>query len=132
MTTFSTFVHWAQVLFDVGLWIVPVIAASPPQEQALEVLSRSNLEVELSAKQREVLQLAEDIQRLQVSLDSIREASTAQISQLRHELSTKEAALRVSPAACSSSFGVTLTKITCEISGITACGFGTHAIYNHM
>uniref|UniRef100_A0A667XC97 Homeobox protein cut-like n=1 Tax=Myripristis murdjan TaxID=586833 RepID=A0A667XC97_9TELE len=99
-----------------SLQLATQIQKAPDMEQALEVLSRSNLEVELSAKQREVLQLAEDIQRLQVSLDSIREASTAQISQLKHELSTKEAALRVSPAPRSSSSGVTLTNITCEVS----------------
>ncbi|XP_071766084.2 homeobox protein cut-like 1 [Centroberyx gerrardi] len=77
-----------------SLQLATQIQKAPDMEQALEVLSRSNLEVELSAKQREVLQLAEDVQRLQASLDNIRETSTAQINQLRQELSTKEATLK--------------------------------------
>ena len=66
-------------------------------EQALEVLSRSSLEVELNAKEREVLHLAEDVQRLQASLANVRENSASQISQLEQQLSTKESSLKVRP-----------------------------------
>ncbi|KAM3868981.1 homeobox protein cut-like 1 [Diretmus argenteus] len=77
-----------------SLQLATQIQKAPDMEQALEVLSRSNLEVELSAKQREVLQLAEDVQRLQASLDNIQETSTSQIKELKQELSTKEATLK--------------------------------------
>lgn len=61
----------------------------------MEVLSRSNLEVELGAKEREVLQLVEDVQRLQASLSKLRETSANQISQLEQQLSTKNSTLKV-------------------------------------
>ena len=59
------------------------------------MLSRSNLEVELSAKERQVLQLTEDVQTLHTSLGRVRETSAEQISQLRRELEAREAALKV-------------------------------------
>lgn len=68
-----------------------------PQEQALEVLSRSSLEVELSAKEREIVQLVEDVQRLQASLSKLRENSSSQISQLEQQLSAKNSTLKVRP-----------------------------------
>uniref|UniRef100_A0A672PW42 Protein CASP n=1 Tax=Sinocyclocheilus grahami TaxID=75366 RepID=A0A672PW42_SINGR len=46
-----------------------------------ELVSRSSLESELSAKEREMLQLVEDVQRLQASLSTLRESSAARISQ---------------------------------------------------
>uniref|UniRef100_A0A8C9WPZ3 Protein CASP n=1 Tax=Scleropages formosus TaxID=113540 RepID=A0A8C9WPZ3_SCLFO len=61
---------------------------------AMEVLSRSSLEVELSAKEREVVQLVEDVQRLQASLTKLRETSSSQISQLEQQLNTKNSTLR--------------------------------------
>uniref|UniRef100_A0A8C9T1E4 Protein CASP n=1 Tax=Scleropages formosus TaxID=113540 RepID=A0A8C9T1E4_SCLFO len=64
------------------------------QEEAMEVLSRSSLEVELSAKEREVVQLVEDVQRLQASLTKLRETSSSQISQLEQQLNTKNSTLR--------------------------------------
>uniref|UniRef100_A0A8C7KS31 Homeobox protein cut-like n=1 Tax=Oncorhynchus kisutch TaxID=8019 RepID=A0A8C7KS31_ONCKI len=78
-----------------SLQLATQIQKAPDMEQALEVLSRSSLEVELSAKEREVLQLAEDVQRLQASLANIRENSASQISQLEQQLSTKESLLKV-------------------------------------
>nr|XP_029527075.1 homeobox protein cut-like 1 isoform X2 [Oncorhynchus nerka] len=77
-----------------SLQLATQIQKAPDLEQALEVLSRSSLEVELSAKEREVLQLAEDVQRLQASLANIRENSASQISQLEQQLSTKESLLK--------------------------------------
>ena len=68
---------------------------SAPQERALEVLSRSNLAVELSTKERQVLQLTEDVQTLHSSLGRVRETSAEQIGQLRRELETRKAALKV-------------------------------------
>uniref|UniRef100_A0A8C9W5C6 Homeobox protein cut-like n=1 Tax=Scleropages formosus TaxID=113540 RepID=A0A8C9W5C6_SCLFO len=58
------------------------------------VLSRSSLEVELSAKEREVVQLAEDVRRLQTSLSKLRENSASQISQLEQQLSSKASTLK--------------------------------------
>ncbi|XP_072557157.1 cut-like homeobox 1b isoform X3 [Paramormyrops kingsleyae] len=63
-------------------------------EPSVEVLSRSNLEVELGAKEREVLQLVEDVQRLQASLSKLRETSANQISQLEQQLSAKNSTLK--------------------------------------
>ncbi|KAM4620673.1 homeobox protein cut-like 1 [Polymixia lowei] len=77
-----------------SLQLATQIQKAPDMEQALEVLSRSNLEVELSAKEQEVLQLAEDVQRLQASLENIRETSASQINQLKQELSTRDTALK--------------------------------------
>ncbi|CAB1352450.1 unnamed protein product, partial [Coregonus sp. 'balchen'] len=77
-----------------SLQLATQIQKAPDMEQALEVLSRSSLEVELSAKEREVLHLAEDVQRLQASLANIRENSASQISQLEKQLSTKESSLK--------------------------------------
>ncbi|XP_048836211.1 cut-like homeobox 1b isoform X2 [Brienomyrus brachyistius] len=63
-------------------------------EPSVEVLSRTNLEVELGAKEREVLQLVEDVQRLQASLSKLRETSANQISQLEQQLSAKSSTLK--------------------------------------
>uniref|UniRef100_A0AAR2K8X6 Protein CASP n=1 Tax=Pygocentrus nattereri TaxID=42514 RepID=A0AAR2K8X6_PYGNA len=63
-------------------------------EQAVEVVSRSSLEAELSAKEREMVQLVEDVQRLQASLAKLRENSSSQISQLEQQLSAKSATLK--------------------------------------
>uniref|UniRef100_A0A8C7JHF9 Homeobox protein cut-like n=1 Tax=Oncorhynchus kisutch TaxID=8019 RepID=A0A8C7JHF9_ONCKI len=77
-----------------SLQLATQIQKAPDMEQALEVLSRSSLEVELTAKEREVLHLAEDVQRLQASLANVRENSASQISQLEQQLSTKESSLK--------------------------------------
>ncbi|XP_077167651.1 homeobox protein cut-like 1 isoform X2 [Paroedura picta] len=61
---------------------------------AIEVLSRSSLEVELAAKEREIAQLVEDVQRLQGSLTKLRENSTSQISQLEQQLTVKNSTLK--------------------------------------
>ncbi|KAK5611417.1 hypothetical protein CRENBAI_016887, partial [Crenichthys baileyi] len=68
--------------------------ADPDSEQASEVASHSNLEVELRAKERETAQLVEDVQRLQASLTKLRETTSSQISQLEQQLSSKSAVLK--------------------------------------
>ncbi|KAL0994451.1 hypothetical protein UPYG_G00122440 [Umbra pygmaea] len=77
-----------------SLQLATQIQKAPDMEQALEVLSRSSLEVELSAKEREVLQLTEDVQSLQASLANVRDNSASQISQLEQQLSSKESSLK--------------------------------------
>uniref|UniRef100_A0A8C2SA74 Protein CASP n=1 Tax=Capra hircus TaxID=9925 RepID=A0A8C2SA74_CAPHI len=64
------------------------------QEQAIEVLTRSSLEAELAAKEREIAQLVEDVQRLQANLSKLRENSASQISQLEQQLSAKNSTLK--------------------------------------
>lgn len=61
---------------------------------AIEVLTRSSLEVELAAKEREIAQLVEDVQRLQASLTKLRENSASQISQLEQQLNAKNSTLK--------------------------------------
>ncbi|XP_064425035.1 protein CASP isoform X6 [Latimeria chalumnae] len=61
---------------------------------AIEVLTRSSLEVELTAKEREIAQLVEDVQRLQASLTKLRENSASQILQLEQQLSAKNSTLK--------------------------------------
>ncbi|MBN3325422.1 CASP protein, partial [Atractosteus spatula] len=77
-----------------SLQLATQIQKAPDVEQALEVLSRSSLEVELSAKEREIVQLVEDVQRLQASLSKLRENSASQISQLEQQLSSKNSTLK--------------------------------------
>ena len=57
----------------------------PSQEQAIE----------LAAKEREIAQLVEDVQRLQASLTKLRENSASQISQLEQQLNAKNSTLKV-------------------------------------
>ncbi|KAJ3590233.1 hypothetical protein NHX12_008187, partial [Muraenolepis orangiensis] len=61
---------------------------------ATDVVSRSSLEAELGAKERETAQLVEDVQRLQASLTKLRETTSSQISQLEQQLSTKTLTLK--------------------------------------
>ncbi|KAF5896984.1 putative zinc finger protein R05D3.3, partial [Clarias magur] len=77
-----------------SLQLATQIQKAPDMEQAVEVVSRSSLEAELSAKEREMGQLVEDVQRLQASLAKLRENSSTQISQLEQQLSAKSATLK--------------------------------------
>ncbi|XP_030632358.1 cut-like homeobox 1b isoform X5 [Chanos chanos] len=77
-----------------SLQLATQIQTAPDMEQAVEVVSRSSLEAELSAKEREMVQLVEDVQRLQASLSKLRENSSNQISQLEQQLSAKSATLK--------------------------------------
>ncbi|XP_059389645.1 cut-like homeobox 1b isoform X1 [Carassius carassius] len=64
------------------------------QDEGADLVPRSSLEAELSAKEREMLQLVEDVQRLQASLSMLRESSAAQISQLQQQLKSQTATLQ--------------------------------------
>ncbi|XP_039364339.1 homeobox protein cut-like 1 isoform X9 [Mauremys reevesii] len=77
-----------------SLQLATQIQKAPDVEQAIEVLTRSSLEVELAAKEREIAQLVEDVQRLQGSLTKLRENSTSQISQLEQQLTAKNRTLK--------------------------------------
>lgn len=68
------------------------------------MLTRSSLEVELAAKEREIAQLVEDVQRLQGSLTKLRENSSSQISQLEQQLTAKNSTLKVRLSSVLSSF----------------------------
>uniref|UniRef100_A0A672MCX6 Protein CASP-like n=1 Tax=Sinocyclocheilus grahami TaxID=75366 RepID=A0A672MCX6_SINGR len=70
------------------------IDSTPYTDESAELVSRSSLESELSAKEREMLQLVEDVQRLQASLSTLRESSAAQISQLQQQLKSQTAMLQ--------------------------------------
>ncbi|XP_015263517.1 PREDICTED: protein CASP isoform X4 [Gekko japonicus] len=77
-----------------SLQLATQIQKAPDVEQAIEVLTRSSLEVELATKEREIAQLVEDVQRLQGSLTKLRENSTSQISQLEQQLTVKNSTLK--------------------------------------
>ncbi|XP_056139046.1 cut-like homeobox 1b [Lampris incognitus] len=77
-----------------SLQLASHIQADPDTEQPVEVASRSSLEAELGAKERETAQLVEDVQRLQASLTKLRETTSSQITQLEQQLSTKTATLK--------------------------------------
>ncbi|XP_068824802.1 protein CASP isoform X6 [Capricornis sumatraensis] len=77
-----------------SLQLASQIQKAPDVEQAIEVLTRSSLEAELAAKEREIAQLVEDVQRLQANLSKLRENSASQISQLEQQLSAKNSTLK--------------------------------------
>lgn len=62
-------------------------------------LSVSSLEAALLAKDREILRLLENIQRLQFTLQEIQEASANQISDLERQLAYKTEAIEVNDAS---------------------------------
>uniref|UniRef100_UPI00398F2B3B homeobox protein cut-like 1 isoform X4 n=1 Tax=Pristiophorus japonicus TaxID=55135 RepID=UPI00398F2B3B len=77
-----------------SLQLATQIQKAPDVEQAIEVLTRSSLEVELAAKDREIMQLVEDVQRLQANLTKLRETSASQVSQLEQQLTAKNSTLK--------------------------------------
>nr|XP_046169835.1 homeobox protein cut-like 1 [Oncorhynchus gorbuscha] len=77
-----------------SLQLTTQIQTTPEMDQAVEALSRSSLEAQLGAKDREMVQLVEDVQRLQASLSELRDGSSTQITQLQLQLSTKTASLK--------------------------------------
>ncbi|XP_045580812.1 protein CASP isoform X4 [Salmo salar] len=77
-----------------SLQLTTQIQTTPDMDQAVEAVSRSSLEAELGAKDREMVQLVEDVQRLQASLSKLRESSSTQLTQLQIQLSTKTATLK--------------------------------------
>lgn len=62
-------------------------------------LSVSSLEAALLAKDREILRLLENIQRLQFTLQEIQESSANQILDLERQLAYKAEAIEVSDAS---------------------------------
>lgn len=72
----------------------------PQQDECEDIGSRPSLEAELSAKEREMIQLVEDVQRLQANLSGLREKSSTQISQLQQQLELKSITLKVDVCFC--------------------------------
>lgn len=62
---------------------------APDMEQAIDILQRSSLEVELAAKEKEIAQLVEDVQRLQATVTKLRDTSSTQVARLEEELAAK-------------------------------------------
>ena len=58
----------------------------PDMEQAIDILQRSSLEVELAAKEKEISQLVEDVQRLQASLKKLQETTSIHVSPLENSV----------------------------------------------
>uniref|UniRef100_A0AAR2LFC0 Protein CASP n=1 Tax=Pygocentrus nattereri TaxID=42514 RepID=A0AAR2LFC0_PYGNA len=107
-----------------SLQLATQIQKAPDMEQAVEVVSRSSLEAELSAKEREMVQLVEDVQRLQASLAKLRENSSSQISQLEQQLSAKSATLKVlssSKLSLRNSLVKKLLVFLCNKPKLTVC-----------
>ncbi|XP_061072243.1 cut-like homeobox 1b [Conger conger] len=71
------------------------IQKDPDMEQPGEAVSRSSLQAELGSKEREIVQLVEDVQRLQASLSKLRESSANHIAQLEQQLCTRDSSLKL-------------------------------------
>lgn len=67
----------------------------PDMEHAIDILKRSSLEVELAGKEKEVAQLVEDIQRMQIMANKLRDTSSSQVARLEEELSSKTRSLQI-------------------------------------
>ncbi|XP_063419102.1 homeobox protein cut-like 1 isoform X4 [Mytilus trossulus] len=67
---------------------------SADMEKAIDMLQRSGLEVELAAKEKEISQLVDDVQRLQASLNKMRETTASQVAHLEEELTVKNQAFK--------------------------------------
>ena len=57
--------------------------------QSIDLLSRTSMELELAAKEKEISQFVEDIQHLQLSMTKLRESTATTIANLEQELSQK-------------------------------------------
>ncbi|XP_048775550.2 homeobox protein cut-like 1 isoform X5 [Ostrea edulis] len=68
---------------------------APDMDRAIDMFKRTGLEHELAAKEKEISQLVEDVQRLQGSLNKLREATTSQVSKLEDELASKNQAFKL-------------------------------------
>ncbi|XP_041456465.1 homeobox protein cut-like 1 isoform X1 [Lytechinus variegatus] len=68
--------------------------SAPNVEQAIDILTRSSLEVELTAKEKEISQLVDDVQRLQASSNKLRETTAARIQKLEEELTARNTAFK--------------------------------------
>lgn len=67
----------------------------PDMEHAINILKRSSLEVELAAKEKEVAQLVEDIQRMQSMANKMRDTSSSLTAKLEEELASKTRSLAI-------------------------------------
>lgn len=68
---------------------------SPDMQQAIDILKRSSLEVELAAKEGEVAQLVEDNRRLQATIGKLRDTTSSQTARLEEELSSKTRSVEI-------------------------------------
>uniref|UniRef100_A0A8C4THA9 Homeobox protein cut-like n=1 Tax=Erpetoichthys calabaricus TaxID=27687 RepID=A0A8C4THA9_ERPCA len=62
--------------------------------------SESKIESALTAKDREIMQLLKDVQRLQITLQELQESSTHRIAEIEQQLTFKTEAIEVRPALC--------------------------------
>ncbi|PIK56943.1 putative homeobox protein cut-like 1 isoform X5 [Apostichopus japonicus] len=67
---------------------------APNLEQAIDILSRSSLELELSAKEKEISQLVEEVQKLQTSNNKLRESVMEKTQRLEEQLQAKTTAFQ--------------------------------------
>ncbi|XP_071496876.1 homeobox protein cut-like 1 [Diadema antillarum] len=68
--------------------------SAPNVEQAIDILTRSSLEVELTAKEKEISQLVDEVQKLQASNNKLRESTASRLHKLEEELAAKNNALK--------------------------------------
>ncbi|XP_067138284.1 homeobox protein cut-like 1 isoform X4 [Centruroides vittatus] len=73
-----------------SLQLADQIQKAPDMEQAVDIVTRSSLEVELAAKDKEISQLVDDIQRLQSSLNNLKETTTTKIAHLEEMVTEKD------------------------------------------
>ena len=59
--------------------------------QSVDALSRSTLEIELAAKEKEIAQFVDDVQHLQSSMSKLRESTATSIANLEQDLAEKTA-----------------------------------------
>uniref|UniRef100_A0AAY4A905 Homeobox protein cut-like n=1 Tax=Denticeps clupeoides TaxID=299321 RepID=A0AAY4A905_9TELE len=74
-----------------------LLSASKSLQLATQIQKEPDMvqiSAELGGKEREMMQLVEDVQRLQASLSKLRENSSSQISQLEQQLHVKSATLK--------------------------------------
>ena len=62
---------------------------SVSMSQSVDILSRTSMELELAAKEKEIAQFVEDVQHLQSSMVRLRESTATTIANLEQELSDK-------------------------------------------
>ncbi|XP_076339832.1 homeobox protein cut-like isoform X3 [Tachypleus tridentatus] len=72
-----------------SLQLAEQIQKTSDMEKAVKVLSQSTLEVELAAKEKEISQLADDIQSLQSTVNNLKQTSASQIAHLQERLVEK-------------------------------------------
>ncbi|XP_071034811.1 homeobox protein cut-like 1 isoform X2 [Parasteatoda tepidariorum] len=73
-----------------SLQLADQIQKAPDMEQAVDVVARSSLELELASKEKEISQLIDDIQRLQTILNTLQETSASKIAQLEELVNEKD------------------------------------------